>query len=375
MFHPCLSRGPDRAEIEARRFANQPRDFDDVFAVINEKRFLYHADRPGVHTVDELGAGLDTEYDDVRKVAISLTQQDVKKGTLNHFNTPVVYIRNTRRDGFQSIVNVRAVVEYYNRNGTKRDRAKSILCALKSLSAPHSSGILRASLSTQTDLLRVIVATTEKEEAQVKSELKKYKQLTSTRITILHSRGDANGGFSRAVAIRDATKLVPDKEIMFFSDVDLVIRGNFLQNCRVNSILGSQAWFPVMFSLYPYGKSLSSKDGFWRRSSYGMTCMYKADFDKVGGFGGDEEKRFQGWGSEDVFLYNQFRDNADYAVLRTLEPGLLHQWHGKDCPRNKHYRDCMRTVYMTIGSQERVAALMADADVDFSSLTKDALPA
>ncbi|CAN8061830.1 unnamed protein product [Agarophyton chilense] len=353
MFHPSLSRGPDRAEIKARRVAKQPRDFDDVFAVVDEKRFLHHADRPSVHTVDELGAGLDTDYDDVRKVAMSLTQQDVKKGTVNNIHTPVVYVRNNRRDGFQSIVNVRGTVEYFNRNGTKRaakPKVSRVVTVTKGFGRPCQVHFVRPRESvrihvvvtyagrpsrlaafltmfnsyfkkTQTDLLRVVLATTDKEKSGVKSKVKKYKHLTSNRITVVSSRGDVNGDFSRAVAIREAAKLVPDKEIMFFSDIDLVIRGNFLQNCRVNSIMGSQVWFPVMFSLYPHGKSLSSKDGFWRRSSYGMVCVYKSDFDKVGGFGGNEEKVFQGWGSEDVFLYNQFRDNPDYAVLRTLEPG------------------------------------------------------
>ncbi len=105
-----------------------------------------------------------------------------------------------------------------------------------------------------------------------------------------------------------------------------------------------------------------------------MVCMFRSDFDAVRGFGGDEETRYAGWGSEDVDLYNRFREHPEYAVFRSLEPELLHLWHGKHCERNAHYVNCMRTVFMTMASQERLAKIVAESGVDMSSITKNAFP-
>lgn len=398
VLHPSLRRGPDEKEIEGRVSAKQPRDFDDTFATIDRKRYYFHPDRPAVQTVDTLAAGLDTDLDDAISVALKVAEKDAG-GPLQDVTVPVAYMRTTRQDGLQTIINIGGVANKTTSPANIRRlvtvsrsfvhpcevhfvRPREVVKIHVLLAYSDRPSRLAAFLkmfalyfrSAKTDMVRIVVSTTEPERKAVLRAARAHEELTPLRFAVITSKGDEFGKFSRAVAMREAAKTVPPDEIIFFSDADLAIGGNFLQNCRVNLVKGFQVWFPVMFSLYPYGKRLSSQDGIWRRSSYGMACMYQTDFNSVGGFGGNEEKAFSGWGSEDVFLYNQFRDNEKYAVLRTLEPGLQHQWHGKECEHNEHYENCMRTVYMTIGSQAAVAKLMAEAQVDISGLTKDALP-
>lgn len=412
VLHHSLRRGPDDREIVGRKHAKQPRDFDDVFSTIDRRRYYFDADRTAVQTVDFLGAGLDADLDDAIKVAKAVTEHDV--GTpVSGVNVPIAYMRTTRQDGWQAIINFGAVASNTSSKVKAGSNVRRIVTVTRgygeacetsfirpremvrmNVLIPYSSRPHRiyaflkmfalyfeASSSSASDLIRMIISTTKEEEANVLKTVMKFDQLLTSekkvneaRVRIVTSDGDEFGNFSRAVAVREAAKLVSDDEVIFIADTDLLLGGNFPQNCRVNIVRGSQVWFPVMFSLYPYGKGLSSRDGMWRRSSYGMACMYAGDFKAVGGFGPDEESRFTGWGSEDVFLYNRFRDNEKYAVLRSLEPGLQHQWHGKECERNEHYVNCMRTVYMTIGSQDAIAKLMVDANVDISNLTKNAVP-
>lgn len=400
VLHESLRRGPDQKEIDGRKFAKQPRDFEDIFATVDKKRYFFHPDRTAVQTVDALGAGLDTDLDNAIAVAAAVVEKDAA-GPLDNVDVPVAYLRTTRRDGTQAIINIGGTVNNTDTGAPMRVRrvvtvsrgygrpceisytrpreVVKIHVLLAYSQRPHRlqaflkmfAGYFRA---TKTDLVRIVVSTTREEKDGAVEQGKAHPELTPARFAVIASKGDEFGNFSRAVAMREAAKTVPKDEVIFLSDADLAIGGNFLQNCRVNIVKGYQAWFPVMFSLYPYGKSLSSRDGLWRRSSYGMACMYKADFSAVGGFGGKEETAFTGWGSEDVFLYNQFRDSDKYAILRTLEPGLQHHWHGKDCERNENYENCMRTVYMTIGSQDAIAKLMSEKRVDVSSLTRDARP-
>lgn len=402
VLHASLRRGPDAKEIAGREFAKQPRDFDDTFATIDRKRYYFHPDRPAVQTVDALGAGLDTDLDDAIAVATAVASKDAG-AQLQHAYVPIAYMRTTRRDGALTIVNIGGDVNKTENGVSTKVKLRRIVTVsrghdgqcevtyvrprevvrihvlLAYSDRPHRLAAFLKMFagyfaSTKTNLVRIVVSTTPGERGAVLRVARRFPELTRERFAVVTSKGDEQGNFSRAVALREATKIVPPEEVIFIADADLVIGGNFLQNCRVNIANGYQVWFPVMFSLYPYGKSLSSRDGIWRRSSYGMACMYAADFHEVGGFGPNEESAFTGWGSEDVFLYNRFRDNDKYAVLRTLEPGLQHQWHGKECQRNENYQNCMRTVYMTIGSQDAIARLMSEKHVDVSSLTKNALP-
>lgn len=403
VLHPSLRRGPDTSEISGRASAKQPRDFDDVFSTIDRRRYYFNADRTSVQTVDYLGAGLDSDLDDAIRISTAVAQHDVDSDSVTSIDVPVSYMRTTRQEGWQAVINLGGIAM---KNGSSV-HFRRMVTVTRGYGTPCETSLVRpremvrinvvvpysnrphrltafvkmfstyfASTSSYTEV-RIIVSTTKEEVSTVNNTIRRHTAFVGEnekRAKVVISEGDEFGNFSRAVAIRDAVIHVPTDEVIFIADADLVLGANFFQNCRVNIVRGSQVYFPIMFSLYPYGKGLSSRDGLWRRSSYGMVCLYKSDFDAVGGFGPDEEEKFSGWGSEDVFLYNRFRDSKKFAVFRALETGLQHQWHGKDCERNEHYVNCMRTVYMTIGSQDAIAKLMVDARVDISNLTKNALP-
>ncbi|KAK1859178.1 hypothetical protein I4F81_001775 [Pyropia yezoensis] len=178
-------------------------------------------------------------------------------------------------------------------------------------------------------------------------------------VTVLSSGGDRDGTFSRSVAIRDAVASLSHDVLFFVTDVDLTVGPVAVHNCRANALAGGQAWFPIFWNYYaatPPG--LSPSTGFWRTSSYGPVCAHRSSWDAVGGFGGNEEERFAGWGSEDVVAYQHFRDHPAMGVMRGLEPGLTHTWHAKTCARNAAHAACVRTLAMSMASQERLASLV-----------------
>lgn len=187
-------------------------------------------------------------------------------------------------------------------------------------------------------------------------------------VSILTTSGDRSGAFSRSVAIREAVKRLPTTALFFVTDVDLEVKVGAVRNCRSNALIGGQAWFPIFWSFYAATKPvLTASSGFWRTSSYGPVCVHKNNWDAVGGFGGNEERRYVGWGSEDVDLYSTFQDSADMAVMRGLEPNLFHAWHGKACAHNMAYAACVKTVAMSMASQERLAQLVVETGVDVAA--------
>lgn len=184
-------------------------------------------------------------------------------------------------------------------------------------------------------------------------------------IWVHENDGDIDHEFSRSVALREAAKLVPSAQsIIFHCDVDMLIRRTFLDRCRHNTILGKQVYYPVFYSLYPYANkapAIRQRNGFWRTTSFGMTCMRREDFERVGAFE-DGETRFRGWGSEDVFQFERVRNASGLVAFRAVEPGLLHRWHSKKCDvRSEAYVDCMKTNLMTMGDPVRVGPILLES--------------
>lgn len=53
--------------------------------------------------------------------------------------------------------------------------------------------------------------------------------------------------------------------------------------------------------------SVDRAHGFWREYGFGMTCQYRDDYLRVGGF----DLNIEGWGSEDLVLYQRYLQQAD----------------------------------------------------------------
>lgn len=148
---------------------------------------------------------------------------------------------------------------------------------------------------------------------------------------------DAPGKFARGVGLHRGAEQFQDDQLLFFVDVDFDISSDFLQRCRLNTLPGRRVYFPVFFKLYNPGfvqnyaltntsMLISRQNGHWAHYSYGMVCLYAADYRKTGGF----DLHMQGWGEEDVDFLNKVLQ-AGFEVFRAPDPGLIHNWHRKVC--------------------------------------------
>ena len=120
--------------------------------------------------------------------------------------------------------------------------------------------------------------------------------------------------FSRGRALDDGVKRWNGNQnvLMFFCDVDVSFDREFLRRCRTNTQTAKQVYYPVLFSQYnpsisrktdtrKYSVEIDSESGTWRPLGFGMACMYRSDYLKVGGF----NLNIKGWGGEDNDLYNR----------------------------------------------------------------------
>ncbi|KJH51102.1 chondroitin N-acetylgalactosaminyltransferase [Dictyocaulus viviparus] len=148
--------------------------------------------------------------------------------------------------------------------------------------------------------------------------------------------------FSRGVALMKGAERVPNNGLMFFTDVDMLFTCDALHRVRLNTILNAQVYFPIVFSEFS-PESWSENDrlladafhygrrrGYFRHFGYGLAALYKADLVAVGGF----DTKIEGWGLEDVDLFEKVVKHGRLRIIRSPEPGLVHIYHPIHCPES-----------------------------------------
>ncbi|XP_020372360.1 chondroitin sulfate synthase 1 [Rhincodon typus] len=172
--------------------------------------------------------------------------------------------------------------------------------------------------------------------------------------------------FSRALALQLGAAQFSNDSLLLFCDVDLIFTVDFLQRCRDNALPGKGAYFPIIFTQYDpkivhAGKvpndnyAFTIQSGFWRNYGFGITCVYKSDLLLAGGF----DVSIQGWGMEDVDLFNKFIE-VGLKPFRSQEIGIVHVYHPIYCDPNlkaKQYKMCMASKASTYGSTQQLAEL------------------
>lgn len=76
--------------------------------------------------------------------------------------------------------------------------------------------------------------------------------------------------------------------------------------CRVVSTI-ERPFIDLRSFLMIFLLSVERAHGFWREYGFGMTCQYRDDYLRVGGF----DLNIEGWGSEDLGLYQRYLQQAN----------------------------------------------------------------
>ncbi|XP_040914093.1 chondroitin sulfate synthase 3 [Toxotes jaculatrix] len=180
--------------------------------------------------------------------------------------------------------------------------------------------------------------------------------------------------FSRGLALELGSSQLDNDTLLFFCDVDLIFSGDALQRCRDNAVQGRQVYFPIVFSQYNpkivYADkdqrenkvALTKKSGFWRDYGFGITCIFKSDLLKAGGF----DTSILGWGMEDVDLFTKVI-HSGLKVLRSQEPGIFHVYHPVHCNTSleqKQHKMCLGSRASTFASTLQLAELWLEKHVE-----------
>lgn len=124
--------------------------------------------------------------------------------------------------------------------------------------------------------------------------------------------------------------LESDNSLVFLADVDVRFSSGFFRRCRSNAILGHRVYFPVAFWLYDrpqsldahYPPQIESTNGEWGYYNFWLACLYKADYDRIGGY---KDSRYT------VELFERASSSHQLEVMQAPDPGLYHLWSVKSC--------------------------------------------
>lgn len=187
------------------------------------------------------------------------------------------------------------------------------------------------------------------------------------------------GTFSRGRALHLGMSSLKDEQLAFLCDVDMDVGINFFDRCRRNTIRGKRVYYPEFFKLYnleyvyhgmrkPSHIGLRRYNGHWAYYSYGMLCIYKSDYQAVGGM----NTNIVGWGDEDVNFFEKVL-RKKLEVLRAPDPGLKHRWHVKVCPQSlskKQYQHCLSSRAENLADRIELANYIYSKGIEIMVPTK-----
>ena len=206
----------------------------------------------------------------------------------------------------------------------------------------------------------------------VKSYRVKY---PSALITVLEGKG----AFSRSKALHFALTHLRPSELAFICDIDMEVTHPFLNHCRRNTIQGSRVYYPEFFKWYNLNyvywnkprphkmHTLRREHGHWAYYSFGMLCIYKSDYDRVGGM----DTNIEGWGDEDVHFFNKVV-RKHLNVMRSPDPGLSHHWHEKMCSQKlsrRQHKHCLSSQQENLADRKELARYIYELGVEIKERT------
>ncbi|XP_031569204.1 beta-1,4-N-acetylgalactosaminyltransferase 3-like [Actinia tenebrosa] len=136
-----------------------------------------------------------------------------------------------------------------------------------------------------------------------------------------------SGRFHKTLGLQQAANAVTDPlGIVVILDLHLDVPAYFVDDVRKHTVLGLQAYSPVLARLECGSNAVVKMGSYWEFHGYGMVGIYKKDWDKFGGMNIEEFK--YKWGGEDIEMYDRIL-MAGYEADRKKIVGLHHYFHSK----------------------------------------------
>lgn len=183
---------------------------------------------------------------------------------------------------------------------------------------------------------------------------------------------EAEGEFARAKALDLGSKQCGMDDLLFCVDVDIILTSEALNRIRMNTVQSTQVYYPIVFSQYDPSiicgnnslshctidtQDFAEKMGYWRQFGYGIVAIYRSDLEKVGGY----DLNIQGWGKEDIDLFDKIVKSINLTIFRAVDTGMIHAFHPVKCDvglEPSQFQMCIGSKAACLGSQYQLAEIV-----------------
>jgi len=172
-----------------------------------------------------------------------------------------------------------------------------------------------------------------------------------------------NQTFNRAVGLMAGIAETQPSDLLLLLDVDIQFSTQALDSVRHFTKRGQQAYFPIVFSQFKDADTtLSSRTGYWRDFGFGIMSAFSSDLQSVGGL----NTGINGWGKEDVDLYDRFLKSDTLSVFRAASPEFVHRYHPVTCSQElaqDQANMCNSSRANTYLSQEELVGIVLNSSM------------
>nr|XP_027198722.1 chondroitin sulfate synthase 1-like [Dermatophagoides pteronyssinus] len=362
--------------------------YDPIWKFFGQKLFMEKSLNPKKNIDKDI---IQSFNQNIKQILNQFNQNSFKKGTLfDYHSLNYGYIRWLPSIGIQYILDFLIIYRKYHGKRLTIPIRKHIY-AVQTFSRSH---LIHVEEKSNNDVINIIVPLAGRIstfQRFVQNFIDVYQQDNQLTLTVVlfpdhHSNSNSNqttnsneiekilekfsgtknivrimGKFSRGTALQKSSTLFSKKSLLFFLDVDMIFTGKVLNRVRQNTRLNQQVYYPIVFSQYEnllkkllkndsidHNEEIEEEFGYWRQFGYGIVSVYNEDLIKIGGY----NTTINGWGIEDVNLYDRFILN-NFTIFRSTDPDLIHVYHSIDCDRKLstlQYEMCLGTKFFTIDS-------------------------
>ena len=159
------------------------------------------------------------------------------------------------------------------------------------------------------------------------------RHFTAKTFSLSTSIATGAGGYNSLRGYDIGMATLPDtSSLAFLASVKLRFAPGFFRRCRSNPELGRRVYYPSAFWLYTLDRNhtadgtvpaIAPWTGQWAHYDFSMVCIYKKDYDSVGGY---HNKKY----SVDLF---EAIVGSHFDVMKAPEPGLYMFWGERHCRR------------------------------------------
>ncbi len=174
------------------------------------------------------------------------------------------------------------------------------------------------------------------------------------KLNLIEGHGLFNSGMATELGMRNVKN---NHSILFLCSVEMIVKKEFLQHCRMNAIEGKQFYYPEFFQFYNsrymnifrIKSILNRKNGYWRSHSSTL-CLFKSDYNTIARMS-----------LSTTFWRDKLAQSVikhGFKMMKAPDPSLMREYHDTTCHKGlsvDEFSTCMSVREESLADRTELA--------------------